>query len=327
MVLNQSGSGKKPPSFGIYLLSFVLTILFIVFPLSSAYTTYNTRQQSAALVQQQQQQKLEQTYWQKLNRAESLELDGRHLACIRLLAEVPESYSLYSRVQHLNDLCYVPVAAGWLADAENLAAQGQFRAAIIHASQVQGGSLHAEANQRIQDWSRNIMEVARNHYYSADGEVSEALRIVGAVPENSPLYQTSQDWLNAWQQDWSNNQRQHQRAKSALERYELAIATKAAQAMSQHPFWTPQQTEILQQVDAAQQHFDRLVREASALIAQDRFAAAEAKIRALPDTEPWSSEKIGLRAQINARKEEYWMPIVALIVTPFGLYLLIKRIS
>ncbi len=326
MVLNQSGPGKKAPTPWVYILSFALTILFIVILIFSAYTAYTSGQESTNLFQQQQQQQLEQMHWQKLNRAEKLAADGRHLACIRVLAEVPVSYSLYVRVQHLNNLCYAPVAAGWLVNAEKLAAQGRFREAITQASQIQGGPLQAEAQQNIRDWSQNIIEVARNHYYSENGEISEALRIVEAVPENSPLRQSSQDLMNGWQQDWLYNQRQYQRAQLALEQYELAIATKAAQAMRQHPFWTLKQTEILLQADAAEQRFERLVQEAENLILQKQFAAAEAKMKELPNTGPWSTQKIGLKAQADARKQESWMPATVWIGAFFFLYLLLKRI-
>lgn len=324
MITNRSGTSNK--SFWLYVLSSLVTLLIIAITVFYLYTAYNQQQQNAELAEWQQQQNVEILAWDMLNQAEASAADGRFIDCTNILSQISAASSFYNRVQHLNNRCYTPLGKNWLAEAEALAEKGQFRAAIAQVSNIKGGDFHAKAQQLAQAWAQNIIDVARKHYVSRKGEINEAIRILSAIPENSAAYKESQQLIEQWGKLWSNNQRYYQSAFLALEDDELAIATQSAQAISAHPYWTPKQTDILLQIDAAEQTFQQIVREAEALMAQDKLDAAALKLNNLPNTQPWNSHKIGLIAQISARRVERWMPLAVWGAGAFCAYTILKRI-
>ncbi len=300
----QPNPGQKETHFGELLVSGLIMLALITLSFIAGYTLYSTGQERIALVAQRQQQQLNQLYWHKYAQAERSADEGNYLACTQILAKVPADSNFYPQVQHLAERCYAPLYEGWLTKARELAAAGRLGDAIAQASKITGSSLQMQAQELIAIWSQRMIELAKQHYAAPDDHFNQAVTIISAVPEGSPLYATSQKLLQQWQQEWSDNRRYYQSAQSALETGDLAGATQAAGKISFHSVWAPKREHILSTAEKSEQRFNQLAQEIDRLIDKNELRSAAQLIQQLPDTGPWHSKKLEASEEINAIKHQ-----------------------
>lgn len=158
MVHNQLKPNPKPSSIWIFLLTTLITIAVIAVMCSSIGSAYLNWQSYARLDMQQQEQARQQADWNKLDHAEELAAEGNYRACANVLSEIPIESSYYDRVQQLLDECYRPVGEEVLLQAEEFAKLGELKNAIDIAVGIEKGPLYAEAQQRIESWSQQIID-------------------------------------------------------------------------------------------------------------------------------------------------------------------------
>ncbi len=315
---NQPDPGQNRNRFWDAVTAALLTLALFAMAIASTYTTYLNTQQHSLLEDQRQQLQLVDLHWQKLNQAEILATSGNYPACTEILDEVPVDSDLYQQVQVLSEECYAPLNRQWLANAEAMAADHHLKNAIAQARKITQGSLQAQASDRIQTWSQQIIEIAKRHYAAPTGEFDEAVNVISAIPEGTPLRETSQALLDQWQQAWAGNQHQYEAAKLALDGSDLAKAEQSANSMSSHPFWTPQQTQILMDVEKTRHHFEQIIQETEDLLNRGELGGAALRIQQLPDTAPWNRQKQNTLAQIDILREERKGTSFAVAVSVIG---------
>ena len=308
-------SGQKRNHFWDAVMAALLTAALLASAAAATYTTYLNTQQHTALADQYQRQQLVDLYWQKLQHAEDAASKGDYPACKQILEGVPADADFYQQVQSLANECYQRLNQTWLENAEAMAADNRLKDAIDEASRITRGPLQAQAGDRIKTWSQQIIDLAKQRYFAPTDQFNEAVNIISRLPNSSPLYETSRDILNQWQQEWAGNQRYYQMAKLALARGDLVRAEEFAQSISSHQIWASSKNQILVDVEETRQQFEQIVREAEDLRNERNLGAAALKIQQLPMTEPWHTEKKKILAQIDIQREERnWMPVAVSIV-------------
>lgn len=316
MAFNPSKSDPTGTSFRYLIVAVVLTLGFSVIAIATTCTAYINWQQYAALEIQHQKQHHEQLQWHKLDQAYTLAVDEDYPACLQMLSEVSEASAFYPRAQRLTETCYTPLAQAWLAEAKTLANAGQLKDAIHIAGQVVGGPLQARAQQQIKKWSQRILELAKEKYYAPTNQLDDALKMLRAIPKNSPLYRTSQGFLKQWQHEWHDNQRYYQTAQVALDTKDPIKAHKVAQQITHHPAWTSSRNQLLLDIEKAKQHFDKIAQQVDQLLIKDKLREAALLSQQLPDIEPWYTQKLEILEQIEAAKaQKAWIPVTISITT------------
>ena len=100
------------------------------------------------------------------------------------------------------------------ADAERLycaqlaAQSGKLDKLLAAMKLVQGWSvnhpLYNEAQRLKEEWSRDILAIARQHI--KQGDIQTAIAVAKQIPETSPLYEQTQATITSWQEQWQQGE-------------------------------------------------------------------------------------------------------------------------
>jgi hypothetical protein len=100
------------------------------------------------------------------------------------------------------------------ADAERLycaqlaAQSGKLDKLLAAMKLVQGWSvndpLYNDAQRLKEEWSRDILAIARQHL--KQGDIQTAIAVAKQIPESSPLYAQTQATIASWQQQWQQGE-------------------------------------------------------------------------------------------------------------------------
>jgi hypothetical protein len=317
-MMTKSSKSEQQDGRYFYLgLTLVFVLGLVVVAIAMVTVTYLNWQQQSQLLTQQAQQQQEQLHWRQLHQAEIFAQQNNPTACLQILEQIPEDSGFYDRSQVLAETCYTPLAQGWLQEAKALSAQGKLRDAIAIASQITGGSLEAQAQQSIKGWSQQILTLAEQRYYTSEHGLNEAIGMVNAIPEYSPLYEVSVQTINQWQQEWTGNQHFSEAATHALTAGDLSSASQSAEQISQHPLWAEQRSQLLLDIQETERQLQQMVYRADQLIAQGLVKDAEALIQQLPDASPWYEQKVALIQQVKTAQDHQgrWAIMLAIGVT------------
>jgi len=285
-------SQKRTDNLRLVAIAILLTGILSALAIATALSCYFAWQHHTLIVQQRDRQEQEQVHWTILDHAESFKLEANYPACLGELQKLSESSKLYPRIRRLAGECYDPLAQDWLDHAENFAVEGNLVDAINTALKIDGGSFQAYAQQQIEAWSRQILEVAKQHYLDPSNQFTRAVNKASTIPEGSSLYPQSQETINAWQQQWYANENYWQTAQAALESNDLATAYSKAMQISEHPFWSPHRNEILLNIQTVEQRYEQILQQANQQLAQRQPDDAKQLIQQLPDFEPWATHKL-----------------------------------
>jgi uncharacterized membrane protein YgcG len=140
-----------------------------------------------------------------------LEDSQQYEACIQQASAIPQRYAqLKTEAEAIRGNCL-------LAQAQALAQQRQFKAAIAQAEQIQPPMpAHNMAQQQIQDWSNQILQTATQQY--RQGKLQAAMTIIQAIPDRLPLATTAQTTVQQWQTESQKNETLLKTAQQALEK-------------------------------------------------------------------------------------------------------------
>ena len=84
-----------------------------------------------------------------------------------------------------------------------------------------------------------------------EGDLENAIAIIKAVPESSPLGAEVQPTIKQWQADWKQNQTHIEAAQKGLDEKRWQDAINEAKKVKDNPYWLDQSKEIITQADEA----------------------------------------------------------------------------
>ena len=160
--------------------------------------------------------KYKQSYHQvklDLDKIEQLKIEKKYQKCIAQSIEFSEQFSdLNIQKNSLLSDCY----QGQLTTATKLAKESKYKDAINLAIQIpQEQEIYAESQKLVAQWSNNIYKIATNKYQ--EGNLENAIAILQAIPEHSPLSKKIQTTSKQWQEDWQLNQTHLEAAQKGLD--------------------------------------------------------------------------------------------------------------
>lgn len=173
--------------------------------------------------------------------------------------------------------------------------------------------LYAESQQGLTQWSRTLLEIARQRYQ--DSDLRGALEVAGIIPESSSLYEDAQVAIAGWQDEWQQGEDIYNRAQEALANQAWNIASAQLRALGQlrAPYWRQHRMATLtNQIFAersawgALQQARRLTRTKNA----ETLVAALAQLNEIdPQTQAWDAAKAERQEWSTALAEialQYW---------------------
>jgi Caspase domain len=174
-----------------------------------------------------------------------------------------------------------------IADAKELANQGEYEAAISVSSTVsQEAEVSLEIRQLINKWANAIWNIATKHYEK--GEMKPAIALLQAIPPNAARYAEKQSKLQEWQQNWQRNQNHLKTLKKAHANGEWNAVLQQGEQI-QHSYWRKQAEPLIADAQLAQKTTARIAQEAriEAAIARHKAAIiARATQQAIQEVEP-----------------------------------------
>ncbi|MEO1146630.1 MAG: hypothetical protein AAFY26_13680 [Cyanobacteria bacterium J06638_22] len=155
--------------------------------------------------------------------------------------------------------------------------------------------LYAESQQGLTQWSRMLLEIARQRYQESD--LKGALEVAGIVPESSSLYEEAQVAIAGWQDEWQQGEDIYNKAQEALADQAWHIASEQLRALGQlkAPYWREHRMAMLTNQIFAERSAWGALQEARRLA---RTKNAENLVAALtqldtidPQTHAWDAAK------------------------------------
>jgi hypothetical protein len=327
MVLNSSTPPQKPANPWLYSLKILITLTVMVTAGSFAGMAYFNWQSYLHIASQQQVQQQQQHDWQKLDHAESAARAGNYLTCADVLSQVESESAYYHRVQQLQNECDRSLGEDLLSQANSLAQQGELKNAIHTAILIERGPLYATAQQQIKRWSQQIIDLATERYRQPTPQAESALKMLQAIPKESPLHDNAQALVTKWQQECADNDYAVKAANQALTRFDLAQAEQFAEAISPHAAWADQRQQILLEIRGVEQSLNSLVQKAEQHLWANQFALAAETARKLPDVAHWQQKKQEILAEVRtARANPSWLPVVFSVVVTLFLKAFLKSL-
>ena len=121
--------------------------------------------------------------------------------------------------------------------------------------------LYAETEQLAEEWSKQILSIARSKVQSSD--LKGALEAIGHIPKTTKVYQEAQEFAAYWQNQWQEGETIYAKAQEALKKQDWLLASEQVAALAElsNPFWnTRRANDLAQQVGAEKRAWQVLVR-------------------------------------------------------------------
>ena len=178
---------------------------------------------------------------------EQLEADKKYQECIEEAILFSNKFSdLSSQKNSILSDCY----QGQLTTATKLAKGSRYKDAINLAIQIpQEQDIYTESQKLVSQWSQNIYQIASNKYQ--EGDLENAIAILQAIPDNSPLSKKIQTTSKQWQADWEQNQTHIEAAQKGLDEKRWQDAINEAKKVKNNPYWLDQSKELITQAETA----------------------------------------------------------------------------
>lgn len=234
------------------ILAAELTTCFVVWGANRIVKTYTAFQrQQIEQFEREQQTFLDRTvtFWQQ----------KAFDACLEAAQQVSSRSRLYNEAQQIWQYCQNARVETWMNQARAFAEQGRYQSAIHTVNQIPRGHPQYEtAQQLVLDWSIRMLTLAQEAYQQATAFPNEAIAILSAVPEFSPLHAEAKTKIAQWQQDWNVHAELARNAIAFLDKDRLSKAKhKAEQIGTTHPYWKRQRVEILDAIAQRQAEKDK----------------------------------------------------------------------
>lgn len=188
-------------------------------------------------------------------------------------------------------------AATRLQCAQAYAAQGTVEAYLEAISLVQAlpnnHPLRQEINQRVEDWSQGILDLAEKSFQS--GQLEAAISTASRIPPNTAAATLVEKRVQGWQGIWKQGESLYQQAETQLTQLKFQEAfSLAIQLLNlDNTYWkTTRYEELTTQITAAREDLNNLGR-AKGLARQRTLAALKEAIsiaQAIPKDSPVQAE-------------------------------------
>ena len=193
--------------------------------------------------------KHKQSYFQAqgaLEQIDALKVAAKYQECLQQAQIFPQDYSdLNAELETILSQCHQGHAQKQLAEARELAAHSKLQDAIAKAGQITSDkNIYQEAQQLIDQWSKQILQVAHNEYQK--GKLSEAKAIAGAISADNPWAQEARETIQQWDEEWQQNENYLQEAQKKLDERRWHDAIKEAQKVSKNKYWQTKSASIIQ---------------------------------------------------------------------------------
>jgi hypothetical protein len=121
--------------------------------------------------------------------------------------------------------------------------------------------LHYEVQPLVEQWSWVVLKEAQQKL--SDSDLEGAVALIDHIPGSSPVYETAQDSLKAWNNEWDQGDEIWQQAQTALANQDWGEASRQVLALSEldNRHWRVDQVQALsQQIRQERQARQRLAR-------------------------------------------------------------------
>ena len=311
MVPNQQPKPEKSKRY-LYPLAVLISLAVILSSGSLIGFFYVAWQSRIDLEQSQQKHKQDRADWHQLDQASEAAAKGDYRTCVAKLSDVSAQSPYQNRFQALINACHGPSGAEILANAEKAAAEGRLRDAIMTALQVKKGPMAATAQQRIEVWSRRIIAFATQEYTAPTAKLDPALEKLRAIPQDSPLYETSQSLIEQWSQEWADNSHYIQVADLAIATGDSQRAAQAIEQMTSHPAWQKQRNQQRLKIKQVQQAFNSRISRAEQALRENKPKQAAELARQLPNYQPWHTRKLTILAEVRDLERQLGWQAIAI---------------
>ncbi|MCT7952333.1 hypothetical protein NG798_21285 [Ancylothrix sp. C2] len=119
--------------------------------------------------------------------------------------------------------------------------------------------LYPQASQLRDEWSKWLLELARNKLES--GDLKGAEELAKKIPANASVYQDAQAVVSTWQTDWDKGKTIYNKAQEALKQQQWQLATGYAQQLAslRNEYWGQQRSaDLLNQIGRERQAWEQL---------------------------------------------------------------------
>ena len=254
----------------------------------------------------QQLREQQQTQQTMLDLAQSYRAqanEANQTACIaeaHHLVDTKPQGRLYAQAQDVLKECQDTLAQFKIAEARQLA-DGHQADAIALLSKIEG-SMQSQAIALSRTWTEQILSLAKAAYQK--GNLSEARQLLISIAPDNPIYAEVQANLQAWNQEWSNNDTALETAKTALQANQLGIAQTNLERITSNPHWQEKLKLAEQDLRARQAECERIYLAARQNIDQHDYMLAGQFAAQLPDSPPWGVQKQQIVQQIKAARQK-----------------------
>ena len=123
----------------------------------------------------------------------------------------------------------------------------------------QDNPLYPQASQLRDEWSKWLLELARNKL--EEGDLKGAEELAKKIPPNASVYQDALSVVSTWQSDWDKGKIIYNKAQEALKQQQWQLATGYAQELARlkNEYWGQQRSaDLLNQIGREKQAWEQL---------------------------------------------------------------------
>jgi len=108
-------------------------------------------------------------------------------------------------------------------------------------------SLYAETQKLTEDWSKQVLAIAREKVLQSD--LDGALAAIQHIPDTTPVYQQAQEFAAFWQQQWKEGEAIDAKGQEALRQQNWTLASEQVALLAEfsNPYWNTQRANALAQ--------------------------------------------------------------------------------
>ena len=193
--------------------------------------------------------------YQTLNTAQKLRDERNYEACISQVSNINQNLPLIPNLSQFSQSLLKECKSGFnsykliLEDAKSIAINKQYEEAIQKASQIpnNNSSIYQESVKLIDDWSKNILEIATDKYQQ--GNLSEAIKIakgIPNVPQNEVLRQNAHKNIQQWPTNWKKAENEFQKAQESFKNGKWQSVIDSYNTVSNISYWKNQLEPLIQ---------------------------------------------------------------------------------
>ncbi|HEY9811637.1 MAG TPA: hypothetical protein V6D13_20105 [Halomicronema sp.] len=119
--------------------------------------------------------------------------------------------------------------------------------------------LYSQASQLRDEWSKWLLELARNKLEA--GDIKGAEELAKKIPPNASVYEDAQAVVSTWQNDWDKGKAIYSKAQAAIKQQQWQMANGYAQELARlkNEYWGQQRSaDLLVQIGREKQAWEQL---------------------------------------------------------------------